>query len=119
MKIISVNVIVNTFKNIVQLLVFVLLFQSCGTKKLQFSSNYKADESFNTSDSTNISHSFYLIGDAGYSNNNDTLAKSTLHTLKERLDKADANATLIILGDNIYPYGMTLIKKMQIMVRLP
>lgn len=104
MKIISVNVCVKTIKNIVQFLFFILLFQSCGTKKLQFGSSFKANESFTKSDSVNIDHSFYLIGDAGYSN--DTITRSTLSTLKERLDKADKNSTLIILGDNIYPYGM-------------
>ena len=111
MKIISVNVSVKAFKIILQLLFFILIFQSCGTKKLHFGSSFKYDERFTKSDSANIDHTFYLIGDAGYASNYDTLTKSTLLTLKDRLNTAEKNSTLVILGDNIYPYGMPADKK--------
>ena len=105
MKFLSVNLSHNYFITFTQLLLFALLFQSCATKKLQFGKNYKANETFNKQDSTTIDHSFYLMGDAGYAD--DTITRSTLSVLKDRLDKAEKNATLLFLGDNIYPYGMS------------
>lgn len=104
MKNISVKLSLKNCRTFTQLLVFTLLFQSCASKKLQFGNNYKANETFTKLDSTSIDHSFYLIGDAGYAD--DTITRSTLSVLKERLDKAEKNSTLLFLGDNIYPYGM-------------
>ncbi|MGB1042288.1 MAG: ShlB/FhaC/HecB family hemolysin secretion/activation protein [Tenacibaculum sp.] len=51
-----------------------------------------------------ISHSFYLIGDAG----NAKMGKTTpaLTYFKNALVNASKNSTAIFLGDNVYPYGI-------------
>ncbi len=51
-----------------------------------------------------ISHTFYLIGDAGLSPMGDM--NSALKIFKNRLDVANENSTAIFLGDNIYPAGL-------------
>lgn len=50
-----------------------------------------------------VSHTFYLIGDAGLSPMGDM--NPVLKSFKRRLDRADKNSTAIFLGDNIYPAG--------------
>lgn len=50
-----------------------------------------------------VSHTFYLIGDAGRSPMGDM--NPILKSFKKRLDNADKNSTAIFLGDNIYPAG--------------
>lgn len=109
MQIICVKMNFNHLIKIFKILIVVFLLQSCATNKIEFGKNFKADERFGKLDSANIEHSFYLIGDAGYAD--DTITRSTLSTLKERLDKAEKNSTLLFLGDNIYPYGMPADKK--------
>ncbi|WP_176214743.1 metallophosphoesterase [Reichenbachiella faecimaris] len=47
-------------------------------------------------------HQVFLIGDAG----EPSLAKDNLSALSEQLKSAGKNATLIFLGDNIYPKGL-------------
>ena len=51
-----------------------------------------------------ISHTFYLIGDAGLSSGGEV--NGVLKGLKTQLDIADKNSTTIFLGDNIYPDGL-------------
>ncbi|MEM9142805.1 MAG: metallophosphoesterase [Bacteroidota bacterium] len=51
-----------------------------------------------------LSHTFYLIGDAGLSPMGDM--NPVLHIFKDKLDKASENSTAIFLGDNIYPEGL-------------
>lgn len=51
-----------------------------------------------------VSHTFYLIGDAGKSPMGDL--NPALKAFKARLTKADENSTAIFLGDNIYPAGL-------------
>ncbi|WP_273275332.1 metallophosphoesterase [Maribacter polysiphoniae] len=51
-----------------------------------------------------VSHTFYLIGDAGQSPMGDM--NPALKLFKDRLGQASANSTAIFLGDNIYPAGM-------------
>ncbi|MEO9805308.1 MAG: metallophosphoesterase [Reichenbachiella sp.] len=47
-------------------------------------------------------HQVFLIGDAG----EPKLASENLSTLKSQIESASENATLIYLGDNIYPNGL-------------
>ena len=54
--------------------------------------------------SKEISHTFYLIGDAGLSPMGGM--NPALKIFKDKLDKADKNSTAIFLGDNIYPAGL-------------
>ncbi|WP_394750369.1 metallophosphoesterase [Spongiimicrobium salis] len=51
-----------------------------------------------------VSHTFYLIGDAGLSPSGEL--NPALQSFKERLERADKNSTAIFLGDNIYPAGL-------------
>ncbi|NJB36744.1 metallophosphoesterase [Croceivirga sp. JEA036] len=51
-----------------------------------------------------VSHTFFLIGDAGLSPMGDM--NNTLKAFKNRLDNAPENSTALFLGDNIYPAGL-------------
>jgi len=82
-------------------LLLLFLSVSCATHK----SKYAVLE--NTHDlptSKAVSHTLYLIGDAGLSQMNEM--NPALKLFKKRLDQADKNSTAIFLGDNIYPAGM-------------
>ncbi len=81
-----------------------LLFQSCATHSPQFGKNINNTVVQNENNSSKIAHSFYLIGDAGNSNEKEAL--ETLGLLEEQLKKSEQNATLLFLGDNIYPKGL-------------
>ncbi|MBG6187356.1 metallophosphoesterase [Flavobacterium sp. CAN_S2] len=81
-----------------------LMMQSCATHHAQFGQNIKNPVTLNAADSSKIAHTFYLIGDAG--NTNEITAKQTLADLENRLKKATENTTLLFLGDNIYPKGL-------------
>lgn len=104
MKLFSLN---DTFKkNIsVSLLYVLILFFliSCATNKPQYgkATEVKANDSIKR---FIVDHTFYLVGDAG--NADEEAAKKTLSFLKQKLEKADKNSTLLFLGDNIYPSGM-------------
>ncbi|PCJ95500.1 MAG: phosphoesterase [Flavobacteriaceae bacterium] len=50
-----------------------------------------------------VSHTFYLIGDAGLSPMGEM--NPVLKAFKNKLGEADENSTAIFLGDNIYPAG--------------
>ncbi|WP_225876752.1 metallophosphoesterase [Flavobacterium muglaense] len=58
----------------------------------------------NAADSSKIAHTFYLIGDAG--NSDEDNSKNILNQLHTKLLQANQNTTLLFLGDNIYPKGM-------------
>jgi len=89
---------------ILKCLFFILLLQSCATNHSQFGSNTSAIIKDNFENPKTISHTFYLIGDAG--NATDEKSKRLFPILEDRLEKADTSSTLIFLGDNIYPKGM-------------
>lgn len=84
----------------VYILVFFLI-TGCATMSTKY-----ADEKFaiDVTESKEISHTFYLIGDAGLSPIGGM--NPALKIFKEKLDKADKNSTAIFLGDNIYPAGL-------------
>lgn len=79
---------------------FVLLLSACATYKAQF--NEKTPIIDNTP--KEISHTFFLIGDAG----NADMNKSTkaLDALSNQMQEAGKNASLVFLGDNVYPLGI-------------
>ena len=81
-----------------------LIFQSCATRHAQFGKNITNPVAQNTADSSKISHTFFLIGDAGATDEKNN--KQTITLLENRLKKATQNATLLFLGDNIYPKGL-------------
>lgn len=82
---------------IVSLLVFFI--NACATYKTQI--NDTVNSSFPNKE---ITHSFYLIGDAG----NSPIGSSSqaLKAFKTELDKASKYSTALFLGDNIYPKGL-------------
>ena len=91
-------------KRIYASLLFAFLLQSCATKHSQFGSSRPAEIKDNFDNPKTISHTFYLIGDAG--NAEDPKSKKLLDVLEDRLEKADSSSTLIFLGDNVYPDGI-------------
>lgn len=78
-----------------------LLLYSCATKKLQLADK---TNQVTENDTAKIAYSFYLIGDSGNAMPDSTVA--SLKTLKTHLDNATKEASVLFLGDNIYPYGM-------------
>ena len=76
------------------------ILNSCATYKAQYEI-----ENFDTNlPNKEISHTFYLIGDAGYSS---LESKSeALKDFEKALSKASKQSTALFLGDNIYPSGM-------------
>ncbi len=84
---------------IVAILLLTLL-NSCATYKAQ----YKIEGFETKSSNKDISHTFYLIGDAG---NSPLGSKSVaLEAFEKILFRASKNSTALFLGDNIYPSGM-------------
>ncbi len=84
------------------LLIFIL--SSCATYSVQTGRDLKKPVEDISIKSNEIDHTFYLIGDAG--NADEINSKEALQPLKNQLDKASKNSTLIYLGDNVYPVGM-------------
>jgi hypothetical protein len=79
----------------------ILLLSACATIKKQVAENQVG---INKKDSTQIEHTFYLIGDAG----NSTLKEDSpaLKYLKKHIKNASEEATLLFLGDNVYETGI-------------
>ncbi len=81
------------------LLIFII--SSCATHKTKYA---ELGHTHDVPTTKSVSHTFYLIGDAGLS----PMGKMNpaLKLFKNRLDQAEENSTAIFLGDNIYPAGM-------------
>lgn len=90
--------------SLLKYLLVVMVLQSCATHHSQFGSKNFPVIKEDFDNKKNISHIFYLVGDAG--NADESKAQKTLALLENRLEKADTSSTLIFLGDNIYPKGM-------------
>lgn len=78
-----------------------LLITGCATYKTKYSDDADARDITETKE---VSHTFYLIGDAGLSPIGGM--NPALKIFKEKLDDAKENSTAIFLGDNIYPAGL-------------
>ena len=89
------------FAKFFQYLAIVAVVSSCASYKAKYT-----DKSLAKAIQTEkeLTHSFYLIGDAG----NATMGKTipSLTYFQKELANAPKNSTAIFLGDNIYPYGM-------------
>jgi len=83
------------------LIALLLFFSGCATYKAKYIDEEKAIDRLTTKE---ITHTFYLIGDAGLSPIGDM--NPALKIFKNRLDGADKKSTAIFLGDNIYPAGL-------------
>lgn len=78
-----------------------LLIAGCATYEAKYTDPSKADD---VQTRKEISHTFYLIGDAGLSPMGEL--NPALEIFKKKLQEADSNSTAIFLGDNIYPAGL-------------
>jgi hypothetical protein len=81
-----------------------LIVTSCATYHSQFGNTATENKLINEDETAKIAHRFFLIGDAG--NADEENAKKLLGVLQEQLSQSDKNATLLFLGDNIYPKGI-------------
>jgi hypothetical protein len=82
-------------------ILLVFLISSCATYKTKYVEDGPVRD---TVAKKNISHTVYLIGDAGLSPENDL--NPPLKLFKNALSGAGKNSTAIFLGDNIYPAGL-------------
>ena len=82
-------------------MLLVFLISSCATQKPKYA---ELENTYDVPTTKTISHTFYLIGDAGLSPMGGM--NPALKLFKKRLDQAEKNSTAIFLGDNIYPAGM-------------
>jgi len=86
------------------IIIFILIVSSCANYKLHIADITANEQALNTSVDLPISHSIYLIGDAGKAG--DSSLNAATKTLKRHLQRANKNSTVIFLGDNIYPDGL-------------
>ena len=82
-------------------LLLLVVIVSCATYKEQIDS--KINQSLSETQSE-LSHRFYLVGDAGNANTNESTLPLT--SLKKRLENENKKATVLFLGDNIYQHGL-------------
>ncbi|AWH85178.1 metallophosphoesterase [Flavobacterium album] len=104
MKIFSDTIAAKGNIKILTTILALMSLYSCATYKPEYG---KATGPVPVNDSVKTgkpAHRFYLIGDAGYANQPHTQAM--LSIVSDKLDKEGKNATLLYLGDNIYPEGM-------------
>ncbi len=87
-------------KHFVLLLAFLWL-TGCATYKSKYVEGQAPEDVITTKE---VSHTFYLIGDAGLSPMGGI--NPALKIFKNRLDNAPENSTTLFLGDNIYPAGL-------------
>jgi hypothetical protein len=80
------------------------ILSSCASEHVKYGKNINIDLIKERKDSSNIAHTFYLIGDAG--NAEQPKAQQLLKNFKTRLNQASDESTLLFLGDNIYEHGM-------------
>lgn len=81
-----------------------IFITSCATYKKQYSKEVTTVNTENKEYTGEAEHTFYLIGDAGNTEYDESLEHFNL--LKQELHKASKNTTLLFLGDNIYEKGM-------------
>ena len=80
---------------------FILLLASCATYQPKYAEFFSGESIKNNKE---LTHTFYLIGDAGLSPIGDL--NPILKSFKSKLNTATENSTAIFLGDNIYPGGL-------------
>jgi len=83
------------------LFAILIMFWSCATYHPKYADQKDSNDSPTTKE---VSHTFYLIGDAGLSPIKGM--NPALKIFKNKLDRASENSTAIFLGDNIYPAGL-------------
>ncbi|WP_240723572.1 metallophosphoesterase [Flavobacterium sp. J27] len=83
----------------------ILFLNSCATYSVQTGRNLKEPVADIQVNANQVDYTFYLVGDAG--NANEINSKEALLPLESQLQNAATNSTLIYLGDNVYPVGMS------------
>ena len=83
--------------------IFVLAF-ACATYKKQYSRSSRHWEGEAPMPSNGLSHTMYLVGDAGNSGPGGSTA--VLNYLKSKLPSESKSSSVLFLGDNIYEAGM-------------
>ncbi|RAR46482.1 calcineurin-like phosphoesterase family protein [Flavobacterium lacus] len=97
-----ITLLTNYKKGLVLLPSFFLF--SCATHSIQTGKKDTLSSHQEIVDSSKVSHTFFLLGDAGNTTNPEAL--QTLKFLESQVSTTDKNSTLLFLGDNIYPKGM-------------
>ncbi|MGE8525668.1 metallophosphoesterase [Chryseobacterium rhizosphaerae] len=92
----------NTVPVSIKISVLGIILQSCATYNVQKGKNLAEVPA---QDSSKVAHQLLLIGNVGNTKNNQD--QNTLDKLQNRLNNASHNSTLLFLGDNIYPQGMS------------
>jgi hypothetical protein len=90
--------------SIILLSITMLLISGCATHKVQYGKTVDKNNFNFITDSTELIHKLYLIGDAGFADENNNLTHFNL--LKQELKSVSNNSTVLFLGDNIYENGM-------------
>ncbi|MEM1119635.1 MAG: metallophosphoesterase, partial [Bacteroidota bacterium] len=91
-------------KNVLGILALLCL-SSCANYNLNIAKEIEDDPTIKVRPDGEIVHTMYLIGDSGNAKEGKATPPALL-LLKEHLDQADENSSVVFLGDNIYPNGM-------------
>lgn len=86
------------------LLLSLLMASSCANYKMHLPAELEENPVATPPTNLAVTHSMYLIGDAGDAT--DERANSAVKLLKKKLKGEGENSSVIILGDNIYPVGL-------------
>ncbi|MGB6082627.1 metallophosphoesterase [Moheibacter sp.] len=81
----------------------IFLTQSCTTYSPQYGKNISQPVE-EKSDKSELFHRLFLIGDAG--NAEEPESQKTLQFFEEKISQSEENATILFLGDNVYPKGI-------------
>ncbi|WP_235271040.1 metallophosphoesterase [Flavobacterium sp. 316] len=103
MKMFWVNTHVYAFRYYSTVILLLFLFNSCATMQLQIDDKDKTITALEK-DSLKVIYTFYLMGDAGNAKKDSTTI--ALEKFSKNIEVTDENATVLFLGDNIYPKGL-------------
>ena len=93
------------YSKIILLGTLLFILNSCANYKMHHSDDVKSWEKQYPDSNGNISHSIFLIGDTGDADMN--LTNPTLALLKTHLSQATKNSSVLFLGNNVYPRGVS------------
>lgn len=103
MKLFYKNRHVKLLSNCLAITIMILLLNSCATSQFQVSKKQQVF-SYPNQDSVKLKHTFYLIGDAGNAQKDSTTL--ALKVLSNTINNSAKDATVLYLGDNVYPAGI-------------
>ena len=94
----------NRLSTILPALLMLTLLTSCANYKLNYEHGPEDWSAMTPDPNLTLSHTMYLIGDAGYSREGEVAP--AIQLLQQKLRSAPKNSSVIFLGDNIYPHGL-------------